>query len=166
MIYASSIAILIHNMKALSAVLKKADAHCEARKIDRNALLQARLFPDMFPLIRQVQLVTDFAKGCGARLSGIAIPSYPDEEKSFEDLQARLSRTIDFLRTLNDADFADAATRSITLRAGGKDVTFSGADYLNSYVLPNFYFHYATAYNILRHNGVELGKGDFMGRAG
>jgi hypothetical protein len=153
-------------MKALSAVLKKADAHCEARKIDRNALLQARLFPDMFPLIRQVQLVTDFAKGCGARLSGIAIPSYPDEEKSFEDLQARLSRTIDFLRTLNDADFADAATRSITLRAGGKDVTFSGADYLNSYVLPNFYFHYATAYNILRHNGVELGKGDFMGRAG
>jgi hypothetical protein len=163
--YSISIPVVIHGLKSLDALLKKAEAHCEAKKIDPNALLTFRLYPDMFPLIQQVQLVTDFAKGCGARLSGTANPSYADEEKTFADLHARIGKTIDFLRSLPKDSFTGAAGRELSIRVGrNEERKMSGEEYFNSFMLPNFYFHMATAYNILRHNGVELGKGDYMGR--
>lgn len=161
----ASVPVLIHFLKALSANLTKAEAHCAARKIDPQALLLARLYPDMFPLTRQVQLATDFAKGMGARLAGIAVPSYADDETTFEDLQGRVAKTVAFLETLQPPQFADAANRQITLKAAGRELQFKGADYLAKFGLPNFYFHLATAYGLLRHNGVELGKMDFMGRS-
>lgn len=153
-----------HSLKALAAILKKAETYCEAKKIDPNALLADRLYPDMLPFNRQVHIATDQAKGCGARLTGIAVPSYPDEEKTFAELQARIAKTLDFLGSLKREQFADAATRTVTLKIGGKDTELKGATYLSSAVLPNFYFHVTTAYNILRHNGLEIGKGDFLGR--
>ncbi len=160
----TSIPYLTHYLKALSTILKKAEAHCEAKRIDPNALLNFRLYPDMLPFIRQVLIATDFAKGCGARLTGIAIPSFPDEEKTFAELQARIAKTLDFIGGLSQEQFAGSATREVTIKVGGKDTTMAGAQYYCGFVVPNFYFHLATAYNILRHNGVELGKADFMGR--
>ncbi len=162
--YDSSIAPLSHSLKALAAILRKAEAYCEAKKIDPNALLTDRLYPDMLPFNRQVHIATDQAKGCGARLSGIAVPSYPDEEKTFPELQARIAKTLDFLGGLKKEQFAGAATRIVTIKIGGKDTELTGAAYLSNAVLPNFYFHVTTAYNILRHNGLEIGKGDFLGR--
>lgn len=161
----SSVPVLAHFLKGLSAILRKAEGYCEARKIDGDAILQARLFPDMYHLTRQVQLVTDFAKGIGARLAGIPVPSFADEEKTFAELQTRIGKTVDFLNTLKSDQFSDAEKRTFTIKVGGQDTSLSGVEYLASYALPNFYFHLATAYNILRHNGVELGKKDFMGRA-
>ena len=163
--YDSSLAPMSHSLKALAAILKKAEAYCEARKIDPNALLTARLFPDMLPLIRQVLIATDHVKGCGARLTGTANPSFPDEEKTFAELQGRIAKTLDFAGSLKREQFAGAETRTVTIKVGGKDVELTGAAYLSSSALPNFYFHVTTAYNILRHNGVELGKKDFMGRS-
>ena len=163
--YDTTVPVLIHFVKGLSAILKKAEEHCAAKKIDPNAILGARLFPDMFAFTRQVQLVTDFAKGMGARLAGIPVPSFADEEKTFAELQARLARTVDFLGTLTKEQFADAATRTVTIKVAGQDMSFAGADYAATYALPNFYFHLSTAYNILRHNGIELGKKDYMGRS-
>lgn len=162
--YDSSIAPMSHSLKALAAILKKAEAHCEARKIDPNALLTARLYPDMLPLTRQVQLTCDFAKGCGARLAGLPVPSFPDEEKTFAELQARIAKTLDFIGGIRREQFDGAATRTVTIKVGGKDTEFTGAAYFSGFVLPNFYFHLATAYNILRHNGLEIGKNDFLGR--
>lgn len=164
MMYQSSVPVLLGFLKGLSAMLRKAEAHCTARKIEPDALLKARLFPDMFHLTKQVQLVSDFAKGIGARLTGVANPSFPDEEDGFAELQARLDKTVDFLETLQPGQFADAAQRTVVIKVGGRDTEFSGSDYLMGYGFPNFYFHLATAYNILRHNGLELGKKDFMGR--
>jgi uncharacterized protein len=164
MIYDASIPIFIHFLNGLAAILRKAEAHAQARKIDPEAFLKARLFPDMFTFTRQVQLACDFAKGAGARLAGMPVPSFPDEEQTFDDLHQRIRKTIEFLRSLKKDQFEDAATRSVTLRAAGQDLTFKGADYLSGFVLPNFYFHLTTAYGLLRHNGVELGKLDFMGR--
>lgn len=165
MMYEATVPVLTSFLKGLQAILKKAEAHCTAKKIDADAILKARLFPDMFNFTRQVQLVADFAKGAGARLGGIAVPSFPDEEKTFDELQARLAKTIDFLASLKKEQFADAAQRPVTIKVGGNDMTFSGGEYLMGYALPNFYFHLTTAYNILRHNGLELGKKDYMGRA-
>lgn len=160
----TSVPVLIHFLKGLSAILKKAEVHCAANKIDPDALLQARLYPDMFTFTRQVQLTTDFAKGMGARLAGLPVPSFADEEKTFAELQARLARTIEFLSALTKEQYADAAARTVTIKIGGQDTTFTGAAYAASYALPNFYFHLTTTYNILRHNGIELGKKDYMGR--
>jgi hypothetical protein len=126
MMYEASVPVLSHFIRGLQAILRKADAHCAARKIDPNALLSARLFPDMFPLTKQVQLVSDFAKGIGARLSGATNPSYADEEKTFEDLQARLEKTLTFLASLKKDQFADAATKTVTIKVGGNDMNFSG----------------------------------------
>lgn len=162
--YAQTIPFLVHNLKATSALLKKAEAHCETKKIDKAVMLGLRLAPDMFDLKRQVMLVTDFAKGAGARLAGVAIPSYADEESTFEQLQARLAKTIEFLGSLPKSAFDGAESREVTFKVRGQDVKMSGLDYYNSAALPNFYFHMTTAYNILRHNGVELGKGDFLMR--
>jgi uncharacterized protein len=163
--YDVSIPVIIHGLKATATLLQKAEAHCEAKKIAPEALLQFRLFPDMFPLTRQVMLVTDFAKGIGARLSGAENPSYPDTETTFAELQARIAKCISFLEGLDKASFANAATRMVKVRiARDTEVDMTGVDYFNKFALPNFYFHMTTAYNILRHNGVELGKKDFMGR--
>jgi hypothetical protein len=161
----SSVPVLVHFLKGLSTILAKAEAHCEARKIDPNALLTARLFPDMFHFTRQVQLVTDFAKGIGARLAGVAVPSFADTETTFAELQVRIARTIEFLGTLKKEQFEGAADRLVALRAGGQELSFKGAEYFATYGLPNFYFHLSTAYNILRHNGLDLGKRDFLGRS-
>jgi hypothetical protein len=160
----SSVPVLDNFLKNLSLIISKAEAHCAARKIEPEALLTARLYPDMYPFTRQVQLVTDFAKGIGARLAGIAVPSFPDEEKTFAELQARIGKTRDFLASLKKEQFAGAAERPITIKVRGNDMTFAGAGYFSGFALPNFYFHLTTAYNILRHNGLELGKRDYMGR--
>lgn len=161
MIYGASIPVLIHFLGSLSAILKKGEAHCAAKKIDPAVMLGLRLSPDMFPLTRQVQIASDVAKGAGARLAGIAVPSYADEEKTFEDLQARIAKTVDFLKSLDKAQFEGAESRTITFKAG-REFSFSGADYLETWAKPNFYFHLSMAYGILRHAGVELGKSDFL----
>ena len=158
----TSVPVFIHYLKSLSAILRKAEDYCAAKKIDPAVMLSQRLYPDMFALTRQVQIATDGAKAAGARLAGIAVPSFPDEEKTFDELQARIAKTIDFLSSLNKSQFADAATRTITFKSGGVDKSFSGADYLGMWAFPNFFFHVATAYNILRNNGLEIGKGDYL----
>ncbi len=158
----SSVPVFIHFLNSLSAILRKAEVHCEARKIDPNVMLNMRLFPDMFALTRQVQIAADGAKGAGARLAGIPVPSFPDEEKSFAELQARIGKTIDFLGTLTKAQFEGAEGRAITFKSGGQERNYTGAAYLETWAKPNFFFHLTTAYAILRHNGVELGKPDFL----
>jgi hypothetical protein len=164
MMFDASVPVFSHHLNAVAKILKKAETYCEAKKIEPNALLQARLFPDMFPLTRQVQIACDFAKGAAARLAGADVPSYSDDEKTFADLQARIAKTVEFIATMKPEKFSDAATRSVTLKIAGQDMSFKGTEYLWRVVLPNFYFHLTTAYGILRHNGLELGKGDFMGR--
>ncbi len=161
-----SVQAVIHALKSLDVILTKAEQHCEAKKIDPQAILGFRLYPDMFTFTKQVQLTSDFAKGCAARLSGQAVPSYADDEKTFADLHARLTKTIALASSADKAALADAATRDITIKVSRtEERTMPGAEYFNRFVLPNFYFHLATAYNILRHNGVELGKNDFLGRS-
>ncbi len=162
--YETTIPFIIHNLEALSKILKKAEAQIETKKFDKSVVLGLRIYPDMLNFTRQVQIVTDNAKGCGARLSGTANPSFPDEEKTFDELQARIAKTIDFLKGLDVKLFDDAATREVVLKVGGKDVTMPGQKYYTSAFLPNFFFHMTTAYNILRGIGIELGKGDFLGR--
>ena len=158
----TSIPVFIHYLKSLSAILKKAEDHCAARKIDPAVMLSQRLSPDMFALTRQVQIATDGAKAAGARLAGIAVPSFPDEEKTFEDLQARIAKTSDFLGTLSKSQFEGAEDRVITFKSGGTDKSFKGSDYLGLWAFPNFFFHVTTAYTILRHNGLEIGKSDYL----
>ncbi len=134
------------------------------QKIDPNALLQARLFPDMFPLLRQVQVATDFAKGVSARLAGVEVPKVEDNEQTFAELQARIARVLVFIGGLDAAKFTDAATREIVTQAGTpKEKRFTGHSYLFNYGLPHFFFHTTTAYALLRHNGVEAGKKDYIG---
>lgn len=160
--YDVTVPVFIHFLNSLSSILKKAEAHCEAKKIDPAVMLSMRLYPDMFALTRQVQIATDAAKGAGARLSGAAVPSFPDEEKTFAELQARVQKTIDFLSSLKKEDFEGAATRAISLKAGGREMNFEGAAYLETWAKANFFFHVSMAYAILRHNGVEVGKTDYL----
>ena len=164
MMYDASIPVFAHFLNNLAALLRKTEAHVQAKKLDPDAFLTARLFPDMFTFTKQVQLACDFAKGTSARLAGVANPSHPDDEKSFDELQARIRKTVDFLRSLSKEQFAGAAERAIVFKAGGKEHTLKGADYLSSVGLPNFYFHVTTAYGLLRHNGLEIGKADFIAR--
>jgi uncharacterized protein len=161
-LYDQSVPFLINGLEATQKFLKKAEAQADERKFDKAVVLALRLAPDMFNLSKQVQLVSDFAKGPGARLTGTTPPSYADEEKTFEDLQARLAKTIDYLKSLKAADFDP--NRDVTIKVGGKDMTLKAPTYFNGAALPNFYFHMTTAYDILRANGFTLGKGDFMGR--
>jgi uncharacterized protein len=161
--YAASIPIWKHMLGNLSVILRKAAEHVQSRKIDEQALLRSRLFPDMFPLIKQVQIVTDQAKGGAARLAGIEVPKYEDEESTFEHLQARLSKTIAFLDSIDPAQVDGSENRDIVLQFGSRKSEYKGQDYLLKFVNPNFYFHLATAYGLLRHGGVELGKKDFVG---
>ena len=158
----TSIPVFVHFLKSLSSILKKAEAHCEAKKIDPAVLLGMRLYPDMLALTRQVQIATDSAKGAGARLAGIAVPSFADDEKTFADLQARIAKTMDFLGTLTKEQFAGAATRAISFKAGSREMNFTGGEYLEIWAKPNFFFHVTTAYAILRHNGLDIGKPDYL----
>jgi len=147
----------------LSAILDKGQAHAEARKIDPAVLLGCRLFPDMFPLTRQVQIASDTAKGAVARLVGVEIPKYEDNEQTFVELKARIAKTIDYVRAFKPAQIDGSEDREIVLKLGGREVRFTGMQYLLGHATPNFYFHVTTAYNILRHNGVEIGKRDYIG---
>jgi hypothetical protein len=159
----ASVPALLQGLKGLKTVLAKAAAHAEARKIEPDALLQARLYPDMFTLVRQVQLATDFAKGAAGRLAGADLPVFEDVETSFEELQARLAKAVAFIEGLAAAAFEGSETRKVSLKRRGEAVSFPGKDYLLLQALPNFWFHVTTAYAILRHNGVELSKPDYMG---
>jgi hypothetical protein len=163
-LYAASIPVFKQLLTALGDVLNKAEAHATARKIEPDALLQARLYPDMFPLIRQVQIAVDFAKGVSARLAGVEVPSFSDDDKTFADLQAKLAQVLGFITGLDAALIDGQEAREIITRPGtDKEKRFTGQSYLLSYGLPQFFFHVTTAYAILRHNGVEIGKRDFMG---
>jgi len=153
----------LQTMGALSGVLAKAAAHCEARKIDPAVLLGSRLYPDMFALARQIQVAADFAKGGCARLADVPAPKFEDSETTFAELQARLDRTAEFIRTLAPAQIDGSEAREIVIKVAGQEMRFQGQPYLLHFVLPNLYFHATAAYAILRHNGVEIGKRDFMG---
>jgi len=161
--YQASIPTFIHGLTNLSAILDKAIAFAENKKFDASILLNARLAPDMFPLSRQVQIATDIVKGGAARLSESEIPSFPDTETSFPELQARIAKIIEFLKTIPAAKIDGSEARNIQLTAGGNELKFTGQDYLLQFVVPNFYFHITTTYAILRHNGVDVGKIDFLG---
>ena len=163
-IYTASIPVFKQMLGGLQEVLRKAEAHATDKKIDPNALLQARLFPDMFGLLRQVQVASDFANSVSARLAGVEVPKLEDAEQTFADLQARINTVLAFLNSLDEAKFADAATREIVTQAGTpKEKRFTGQSYLFNYGLPHFFFHDSMAYAILRHNGVEVGKKDYIG---
>ena len=162
-IYDASLPVFARALTSLSGVLAKGEAHAEARKIAPEVFLNARLAPDMFPLSKQVQVASDMAKGGAARLAGADLPAYPDDEKTFAELQARITKTIDFVQSFNPAHLAGAETRQVVLKSPTRELTFTGQTYLLNFVLPNLYFHVTTAYDILRHNGVELGKMDFIG---
>ena len=163
-LYGTSVPVFQQMLGSLSTLLSKAQAHAEARNIEPAVLLQARLYPDMFPLLRQVLIACDFAKGVSARLAGVDVPAYADDEASFADLQARIDKTLAFINTIAPTQFEGSATREVVTQAGTpKEKRFLGASYLVNYGLPHFFFHVTTAYNILRHNGVEVGKKDFVG---
>jgi uncharacterized protein len=163
--HSMSVPIFARTLGSLAAILDKAAAHAETRKIDPAVLLQSRLFPDMFPLVRQVQLASDFAKGSCARLVGDEPPKYDDNETTIPDLKARIARTTDFIRSLDASRFAGAETREISLKIRDTVQKYAGLPYLSHVALPNFFFHATTAYDILRHAGVEIGKRDFLGMA-
>ena len=155
--------VFIQMLENLDKVFTKAEADAAARKIDPQVFVSARLAPDMLPLTRQVQIMTDQAKGGASRLAGQDPPKWPDEEANFADLHARIAKTIAHLKTFKPNQFEGAETRSIELKFPNATFNFTGKDYLLKFVMPNFYFHYTTAYAILRHNGVQIGKGDFLG---
>jgi len=161
--YQATIPTFVRMLNNLSAILKKAEANAAARTIDPSVFVGARLATDMFPLSRQVQIATDGVKGCAARLAGVEIPSYPDTETTFAELQARIAKTVAFLEGFKAAQIDGSEDRTITLKLGPQEVSFAGADYVFNFVLPNLYFHATTAYAILRHNGVDVGKMDFLG---
>lgn len=163
--YQASVGAFVQGLEALAAVLAKAAAHAENRKIEPAVFCQARLFPDMFAFARQVQLTCDFAKNASARLAGQEPPKWSDEEQTIDELQGRIARTLAFVKGLPRDAIEEGAGRSITIPLRGQPTAFTGADYLLRFALPNFYFHGATAYDILRANGVELGKSDFVGKA-
>lgn len=159
----AAIATFETGLGALSTILDKAQAHADARKIDPAALLGMRLFPDMFTFTRQVQIACDQAKNGGARMTGTEPPKFEDNEKSIGELKARVAKTIAFVKTLDAKKIDASADREITFPLGPNKGQMRGADYINHFVLPNFYFHLTTAYDILRHCGVEIGKRDFLG---
>ncbi|MBI2382424.1 MAG: DUF1993 domain-containing protein [Gammaproteobacteria bacterium] len=161
-LFRQSVPVFIRMLSNLKSMLAKAKTYAQDKKVDESVLLQARLFPDMFPLVRQVQIAGDFAKGAGARLAGVEVPKYEDNETSFDELIARLARTIDFLSGLKAEQFEGCAERVITLPFR-PDQPMKGEVYLIDFAIPNFYFHVTTAYALLRHNGLAIGKQDFVG---
>jgi hypothetical protein len=159
----ASIPVFEIGLNALSTILDKAETYAAAKSIDPTVLLSARLFPDMFAFTRQVQSACDQAKNGGARLIGIDPPRYEDNEKTIAELKARIAKTVAFVKTLDAKKIDESADREITFPLGPNRGHMKGADYLNHFAVPNFYFHVATAYDILRHCGVEIGKRDFLG---
>jgi hypothetical protein len=147
----------------LSAIIDKAAAYAEAKKLEPTTLLHARLFPDMFPLTRQVQITCDTAKGAAARLAGIEIPKHEDNETTLPELKQRIAKTLDFIKGIKASQLEGAEGRSIEMKGQNRTLNFTGTSYLTQFVLPNFYFHESIAYAILRHNGVEVGKFDYLG---
>jgi hypothetical protein len=161
--YQASVPAFVQMLTNLSAILDKAEAHAGNRKIDPEVLLNYRLAPDMLPLVRQIQIAADLAKGAAARLAGVEVPKHDDTEKSFADLKARLAKTVAFVQSFKPSDIDGSEDRDINLTLGEHTMKFEGKGYLVHFVMPNFYFHCTTAYDILRHCGVELGKRDFIG---
>ncbi|HZH12921.1 MAG TPA: DUF1993 domain-containing protein [Archangium sp.] len=161
--YQASIPVFIRMLGNLSAILDKAAAYAETKKIDPSVLINARLAPDMQPLSFQVQVASDMAKGCAARLAGIDAPSFPDTETTFPQLQERIAKTVAFLKTVTAEQVDGSEERDVVLKLRGQETRFKGQPYLLTFVLPNFYFHLTTAYAILRHNGLDIGKADFIG---
>ena len=161
--YQASAPRFANTLKNLSAILDKAQAHADARKIDPRVLTAARLYPDMFPMSRQVQSACDTAKGAVARLAGVEIPVHEDTEQTLEELKARIAKTIAFINTVKPAQVDGSEEREVVLKFRSGEVKFKGMQYLLGHALPNFYFHATTAYDILRHNGVEVGKRDYIG---
>lgn len=163
--YAASVPMLKQMLQSLDAILSKAEAHAKEKNIDPTALLQARLYPDMFPLVRQVQIASDNAKGIAGRLAGVDIPSFADTEQTFEELHARIAKTLDFLNTIKPEQVNGSEDRDVVVYKGSPyEMQFQGQTYLIHFGVPNFLFHVTTAYAILRHNGVELGKDNFIGK--
>jgi hypothetical protein len=164
--YDATVPAFLQILGSLRGLLTKAEAYCEVKKVQPEVLLGARLYPDMLPLAKQIQLACDFsAKGC-ARLTGSEVPTTPDTEKSFEELRQRLANTIDYLKSFKPAQFEGADAKDVTFPASSNlSLTLKGQEFVNRFVFPNFYFHAATAHGILRHNGVDIGKRDFLGVA-
>ena len=158
----ASIVPLKRALNNLAHILKKGEEYANDKKIEPTVLLNARLFPDMYPIFRQVQIATDMSKGAAARLAGLDVPAYDDNETSFADLQARIAKTLAFIESINAAQLEKSEKRDITVTVRKVDLHFTGQDYLLKWVMPNVYFHVTTTYNILRHNGCVLGKPDFL----
>ncbi|HVZ29058.1 MAG TPA: DUF1993 domain-containing protein [Asticcacaulis sp.] len=161
--YAATVPVCVRALTNLQGILTKAEAWATEKKVDPSVVLNARLALDMFPLVRQVQIVTDTAKGAAARLGGVDVPSYADTEATFAELQARLQKTIDFVKSVKPEGFNESEGRQIVLKFPSSTQEFTGLAYLTGYVIPNMFFHLTTAYAILRHNGMPLGKTDFLG---
>lgn len=161
--YQASVPVLVRGLTNLQGILGKAQAHAAEKQIDPAVFTGARLFPDMLPLARQVHIATDTAKGCAARLAGVEAPGFEDVEVSFDELHARIQKTIDYLKQFNADQIDGSEDRPVTLKMRSGPVEFTGLSYLLNFAIPNFYFHVTTAYDILRHNGVEIGKLDYLG---
>jgi hypothetical protein len=161
--YQATIPVFIRMLNNLSTLLTKAAHYAETKKFDPAVLINARLAPDMFALARQVQIASDTAKGCGARLTNIEIPSFADTETTFDQLHERIAKTVQFLQNINAAKFDGCEERTVTLKLPNEELQLTGQDYAMLFALPNFYFHFTTAYDILRHNGLDIGKKDFLG---
>lgn len=162
--YGMTVPVFTRMLTNLLAVLDRAEADAATRKFDTLVLSDARLAPDMIPLRGQIMIATDHVKGCVSRLAGQPVPSWPDTEHSFEELRARIRKALDLLATIKPADLEGSDTREVTLKIAGRDLTLSGEAYLTQRALPNFFFHVTTAYAILRHNGVPIGKADYIGQ--
>jgi uncharacterized protein len=162
--YQASVPVIIRSLTNLAAILEKAAAHAEAKKIDQSVLLNSRLFPDMLPLIKQIHIATDITRRGVARLAEVEPPAFEDNETTFAELIDRIHQNITYLNTLTPAQIDGSEEKTITLTVGKQTMTFQGLPYLTGFILPNLYFHTTTTYNILRHNGLELGKIDFLGK--
>ena len=162
--YQASVTAFTRQLNNLLAILDKAAAHADAKKIDPKVLINSRLFPDMFPLVRQIQIATDTARGGAARLAGVEVPAQEDTETTFPELVARIRKTVSYLETLKAEQFEGSEDRTVTWQTRSSTKTMQGLPYLQNHLVPNLYFHITTAYDILRHSGVELGKQDFLGK--
>ncbi|MDX2074629.1 MAG: DUF1993 domain-containing protein [Alphaproteobacteria bacterium] len=162
--YQASVPTFVHGLTNLSVILTKAAAYAEAKKIDPSVLINARLYPDMFPFSRQIQITTDVVKGGVARLAGLEVPAFPDTEATFPELQERIAKTVAFIKTATAGQIDGSEEKAISLKVGPNQMSFKGQDYLLQFVIPNFYFHISIAYAILRHNGLDVGKMDFLGK--
>jgi hypothetical protein len=161
--YDASVPVFETMLANLSRILGKAEAYAIEKRFDPAVLLQARLYPDMFPLIRQIQIACDHAKGATARLAGLQVPTFSDDEQTFDEIVRRIARTLEYVGSVAPASFEDSAFRKIEIKLGSREMQFEAKQYLFNFALPNFFFHVATAYDILRHGGLNIGKRDYLG---